>query len=313
MAAAETTKVNPFSQRELGHVAVLDVDNGDYHNACDGVSNSMLSVFLDDPELFEGYYLSRCWSRPAPTPDMEFGTLVHAALLDGLDPLDCLIGDAVLIPAEALNGDGHRKGAAWKEFAAANLGKRLLKPEELAPLREMADRVREMRRRVEDHPKASVLLFESPGECELSFEWVDAATGLLLRARLDRLARRNARPLAIVDVKTTTSVKGKDFSAACWRYGYHRQAAFYRRGVRALTGETPPFVFIAIRKTPPYSVACYTLSEEFLEAGEKEVASALTALATCRDTDVWRSPMSDQIFTLDAPRWSKTDSEWEAV
>lgn len=311
----QSTKPNPFAQRGPGHFAALEVTNGDYHNTCDGISNSMLSVFLDDPALFYGMFVTGEYTRSAPTPDQEFGSLFHCVVLDGVDPLDCLMGDAVIIPRNCLNGDGHRKGKAWLDFAAGNIGKRLLKEEELAPLRETADRIGAMVRNIKRHPVAGRLLYEARGANEYTIEWTDPTTGLLLRSRLDRWTEPYARlPRLILDLKTAPHVDPKNFSNACWRWGYHRQAAFYRAGAAvAEGGELLPFVFVAVRKTPPYSVACYELSEEFIEAGEREVASALLNLAACRDSGIWTAKTASQIFTLEAPRWSKWESDWEVV
>lgn len=69
MQAIETRHPDPFAVRPAGHFAALDVTNAEYHGNCDGVSNSMLSTFLDDPALFHGYGpapVTISFSRPLP-------------------------------------------------------------------------------------------------------------------------------------------------------------------------------------------------------------------------------------------------------
>lgn len=289
---------SPFTLRPAGHVSRLGVSNSEYHARCDGISNSMLSVFLDDPALFEGYYVSKRWQRPSSTTEQAFGSLAHEVILEGG------LSRVVEIPPGVLAKDGSRRGSAWHLFAAENEGATILKPEEIAPLRDI-------RKNVEDHPVAARLLYESDGETEFSIEWTDDETGLLLRSRLDRLVVKSPSfPSLIADVKTCARVDPKSFADSCYRWGYHRQAAFYRRGAEALTGDVLPFVFVAVRKTPPYSVACYELSDDFIEAGEQEVSRGLSAIAACRDSGIWSSSTANQILTLDAPRWGKFDNEW---
>lgn len=292
---------NPFATRDPGHFAVLDATSEHYHLHCDGVSRSMLEDAIDDPALFHGYYVAKTYERPAPTAEMRFGTLVHAVLLE--NALDETI---VEIPASALNGDGHRKGAGWTSFLRdLPLHAEAMKREEIAPLREI-------RRRVEEHKVARKLLLESVGTNEYTFEWRDDSTGLLLKTRLDRWCEFGPSQV-IVDVKTTARVDPKSFAETCWRWGYHRQAAFYRAGVEAMEGERLPFVFVAIRKTPPYSVACYDLEEasgDFLALGEQQINEAMADLARRRDCGDWSATTGDHILTLSAPRWAKYQEEY---
>lgn len=292
----------PFATRPAGHFARLDVSNEDYHRSADGISNSMLSVFLDDPALFEGRYLSRRYPAPPQSPEFAFGSLAHAVILeDGLDNI-------VEIPRDVLAKDGSRRGAEWHKFVMENEGRSILKPEEIFPLREI-------RRNCEQHPVAGPLLYETDGVNETSIEWTDEETGLLLRSRMDRWTTAGKWPAVIVDVKTCQRNDPESFSRSAFTYGYHRQAAFYRRGVNMFLGEALPFVIIAVRKTPPFSVSCYELSESFLELGEREISEALSGIRQrrdCRDPGAWQSESSRKILYLDPPRWA-FNNDWEVT
>ncbi len=283
---------------------MLDLTADDYHLRADGVSRSMLEDFREDPAWFRGLYVSKEFARPPATADMLFGSMVHSVLLE-----NALDDSIVEIPASALNGDGHRKGAGWKSFCADLApGAVAMKADEIAPLKAI-------RRNVESHPVARKLLLEARGEAEVTFEWRDDATGLLLKVRLDWMTEpHGSLPACIVDVKTTGRIDPKSFAETCWRYGYHRQAAFYRMGVETWHLERLPFVFVAVRKTPPYSVACFELNEDapdgFLPLGETQVVDALADLAKRRDSGDWSALATDQIFTLPAPRWAKYESEY---
>lgn len=297
----------PFAVRAPGHFARLDVSNSAYHSTCDGISNSMLSVALDDPALFRDYYVTRTRVRPPPTPKQVFGTQTHQVILDGADPFDLLIGDVVLIPDDALNPAGNRMGAAWKAFQAEHPGETLVKEKEIAGLRETAEILMEIRTNCERHPEVAELLFAGDGENETSVEWTDDATGLLLRSRRDRITTYNGRRV-IVDVKTMPKIDPQSFASSVLRWQYHRQARFYQRGEEA-QGETLPFVFVAVRNEPPYSVRPYDLDAMFLDLGEQELSRGLSDLAAARDSGLWQPPTAAELITVHAPRWA-FNNEW---
>ena len=104
---------------------------------------------------------------------------------------------------------------------------------------------------------------------------------------------------------STGDSSAEGFAKSVWKFGYHRQQAFYQDAVHQLTGEFLPFVFIAVEKDPPYSVGVYDLSDEFAEAGYNEVESAINRLVKCRESGIWERDGYGEIVTLRAPRWSK--------
>src|SRR5262245_9918570 len=103
-------------------------DPASYHSdQANSISHSDLEVFRESPRLYQGRFITGECPREA-TAALELGTLIHAVVLE---PENAAYA---IIPPEALNADGHRKGAAWKQFAAANEGKLLLKPDEFQPV-----------------------------------------------------------------------------------------------------------------------------------------------------------------------------------
>lgn len=268
-------------------------DINEYHaDGINSVSHSELDTFIEDPALYHGRYITGIYPREA-TKALEFGQVFHAVLLG--QPLDDFF---TLIPEDALNADGHRKGAAWKEFAAEHSGKVLLKDSEFQPIDEMY-------RKLLSHPAARQIL-ESEGPAEQSIRWTDPETGLALRCRLDKLS-----DLCIADLKSAVSVEPRAFAAAAARYGYARQAAMYQDGVRALAGDEMAFVFIACKKTPAYTVETFTLSERFIELGRQQNRDALRRLAECRATGVWEHATHGQVCEIEPPAWLAYESEWQ--
>ena len=133
----------------------------EYHRDHSRVSHSMLEVFRESPRLYYRRFVTR--EYPSERTDaMDFGTAAHAMLLEDRRVF-------VPIPRDALNADGHRKGAAWKQFAAENDGKILLTPDQQATLEAM---VAELRR----HRMAASLIVARNGFAS-SWPWMSRTPG----------------------------------------------------------------------------------------------------------------------------------------
>ena len=81
----------------------------------------------------------------------------------------------------------------------------------------------------------------------------------------------NKNPKVLIDVKTTQDASPESFKRTAYRYGYHRQSAFYLNGF-----EADEFWFAVVEKEAPYRTALYKASEEFIEAGRREISELLT-------------------------------------
>lgn len=115
----------------------------------------------------------------------------------------------------------------------------------------------------------------SMGVNERLVEWTDSETGLLCKGRMDR-HRLDAQK--VVDLKTTTDASKRAFTRSIIDYGYHRQGAFYLDGSGAKI-----FTIVAVESQPPYGVAVYDLSPEFLELGRRTYRFALKQIKICRE------------------------------
>lgn len=202
------------------------------------------------------------------------------------------------IPRRVLNAQGHKKGSAWTEFADAHADEILLKEDEFETIVHMLDSIR-------IHGAARELLFDLKGKNEYSIRWKCQHTGIKRRARLDRVI-----PGLIIDLKSLADVSAKEFAAHAYRYGYHRQVAFYQDAILALRGRVLRFVFVCVQKTPPYTCEVYELDSEFVNLGGDENRDALRRLAGCRDSGVFQSPSHGTIVTLSAPTWALNERHW---
>lgn len=130
-----------------------------------------------------------------------------------------------------------------------------------------------------DDPGAFALL--DGAQRQVSLVWDDPATKLRCKARIDFLS-----VMGIVDLKTTYDAS--QFRGSIQRFGYHRQMAFYRRGLSLVGGgELHRTYLIAAETREPYGCQWAPLSQRALERGEEEVDVALTRIARALEADRW--------------------------
>ena len=168
-----------------------------------------------------------------------------------------------------------------------------------------------MARAVGRHPLASRIL--DGAAKEVSGWWVDPATGVCCRLRIDAL-----HPRAIVDVKTTTTVTPDEWVRNhVTRYGYHIQAAWYLDGHEAITGQRLPFLWIVVRSTPPHDVWVVDLADVDLDLGRERAHEARVLYAECASQNDWpeagRYPGREpDVLHLSLPGWMHREREYAA-
>ena len=142
------------------------------------------------------------------------------------------------------------------------------------------------------------------GVAEETLTWVDSATGLRCKGRLDYL-----RPDFLLDLKSSRDPAPAEFERAALRYGYAAQAAFYHRGALAakrLSGSHLP-VIVAVRTKDDFDVACFRLSEEAFAIGQSIVEKLLHRLAECTAADYWPG-VAPEMRSLNLPPWAVAET-----
>lgn len=269
-------------------------------DAANSVSNSEKEAFRRSPELYRATFLTKT-VRSQRSPALDFGGGLHQSVL--------LPGEAssvAVIPPECLTAAGARstRGAAWKEFEAANVGRHLLTESEASQLHAMSAALRR-------HPLAGAFLAD--GEPEVPVRAVDPATGLTVRARIDWLTEDAAGRPVLADLKTT-AVNVADLgaiTAAIEKYGYHRQLAFYRRVCRLALGiDEPACLLVFLGKSAPHLVRVVEPDAEWLKAGDAENAETLWDMAASRASGVYAARGIDDVLTVSRPRWATYSDEY---
>ncbi len=254
--------------------------NTEYH-ASPGVSNSMLSKFLEDPALFEGLYVTRRFNSQKQTASQKIGTEFHDIVLSP----NGFGGGAVVVPDDVLGTGGKKVGKKFKQFCAMNPGRKPLKRSELLGC---------LLENITNHVGAETVL-NYPGRLyEHNFRWTCPITGLLMRSRFDCLS-----PLCIGDIKTCKSSARKAFLRSILTFGYHRQMAFYRDAAVQMGYDELPCILVACCTSAPYRIQAYQLSEKFMALGKQEYESAKLDLARRLETNDWDDENKQQIIELE--------------
>ncbi len=141
-----------------------------------------------------------------------------------------------------------------------------------------------MRDSVWEHPLASKLL-SGDGRNEATVIWNDPETGLLCKARLDRITEYHGWTV-VPDLKTCKEHEAsvEKFPKVIGQFHYHQQAAFYLDGLTALAPADRRFVFLAVEKVPPYLVGLHELDESDIIEGRARYRAALTKYVTAQKT-----------------------------
>lgn len=242
------------------------VEEEAYH-ATRACSNSQISVLqTEPPETLK-------WKLEHPeeynTPAREFGRRAHACILEPHR------FDEQFDKARTCNATTQSTGERCMKSGSLRIrGKWYCRTSGHAPNAPMDDvtAIREadydqliaMRKRCEDHEMIGRVLV-LPSYRELSALWIDEATGLLCKMRIDLYAHEAA---FLLDYKTFRKALTEENMA--WEIhnrGYHRQAVMYLSGCKALGVPLDDYAIIFQQKSGPYYARLCRIDEAALRVG----------------------------------------------
>ena len=260
---------------------LYDLEAAEYH--ADPIAEGSLSQSRAKVLLEEGGPAKFKAAQDGPRvekKEFDEGTAVHALLLGkGQERLELVDAD-----------DYRTKAAQVARDAAYAAGKTPLLPKQLAAVRRIVDQV---------NPAIREMFTE--GDAEVSMFW-QHPSGLWLRGQMDYYIPG----VGILDLKTMRDTTNRGFARATWDLRYYMQAAWYRRGVEALTGELLPYTIVGIEKATPYLARAKQLSEDYLALGEAHMDRAIATYLHCVETDQWPGH-SPEVETLNPPPWAGAD------
>jgi len=252
------------------------------YRAIKAVNWSSLKHMAESPR----HYLHALLHPKDQTPAQFAGVLFHAALLEPerfAEQYTVRPDDMPTKPqdkwrtAKKPSAETLANIAAYDEFMARFAGVEFVKREQYEQAQAMAASVR-------NDPHTGP--FFANAETELTIVWIDEATQLLCKGRIDVLSNIDGVTY-LCDPKGTASTVARRFGNEANRMLYHCQLAHYAAGLRAL-GQTVDRVFLlACEFSGCYDPAAFELTPEQLELGEEIRAGLLSRLAECRMLGRW--------------------------
>ncbi len=275
---------------------IVDMENEDYHS-CAGLSSSGLKELSITPLHYWSKYLDPNREKKEPTPALILGNQIHSCILEP----DLFRRTYYPLPRKYdLRKAADKDELAGHESAAKAAGMKLISKDNLDTCLLIAEAVRRA-------PMADRLM-NGAGLVEQSFFWVetvDLGDGttekVLCKCRPDKLL---TDVNVCVDLKSCESADRETFMRSCWNYKYHISAAWYLRGIEAVTGTRPDaWVFCAHEKENPFASAYYQASAEMLTVGDMECDHLLRKYARCQSENAWGGYPS-QITEIGLPAWA---------
>lgn len=162
--------------------------------------------------------------------------------------------------------------------------------------------------------KANVVLHATAKEClygvglsELSIVWEDPATGVLCKARIDRLCTIGGWPV-VLDLKSSHKPASlHSWQTSVMQYSLHTQAAHYLRGLavlRPLEGDYQrKFAWLVVETERPYCVRMFEAEDAALSIGNDTIEKYLRMYAECQQTGIWPG-WGDGLDLAGLPAWA---------
>lgn len=251
---------------------IYDLAEADYHadpcpapSLSSSIANVLCSSTPAHARLRHPRLTERCVREDAE--DFDIGTAAHAILLEGVNAVEVL------------------EFADWRTNASKDARDKARAAGRIPLLRKVWADVEAMvlatRGQLDAHVDGRAMFVG--GRAEQVLVWQDELTGVWCRARLDWL-----RPGAIDDYKSTRkSAHPEAVSRGLFGSGWDVQAAFYVRGLKALTGEDATFRFAVQECYRPYALSVVALGPDALMLAEKKVRFALELWRDCLERDRW--------------------------
>ena len=221
----------------------------------------------------------------AESSRFDLGTIAHALLLED--------DSSRLITIEA--DDWRTKAAKEARDAARAEGKIPILVKQAAHLLKMVGAARAFMRSSEIGdmkfmPEQTLAWKEGDAWCRARPDWLSTDHTLIL------------------DYKTTDDANPEAFIRQIARMGYDTQAEFYSRGLEAVTGKRPLFVFLAQEIESPYACSLVALSNSYMAIAASKVARAIRTWSYCLKSGDWCA-YSNKILYAEPESWMLAQHE----
>ena len=245
--------------------------------AIDAVRSSTLKLFKRS-----AMHARHAMLHPKESPALDRGHAVHACVLEPDKFANWVVAprkDGRIKESKTLaDGTVILGKHDWAEWQAKHVGREIVSASDFDVCEGIVSAVY-------DH-EAAVRLLSGHGSNEVVVVWNDTETGILCKARLDRISTVGGWTF-VTDLKTTRNATQWAFSKAAYDYGYHTSAAFYLDGLATLHPAERRFAFIAVESDAPHGVSVFYPDEEFIGQGRRDYRRYLAEFHEAEQTGVW--------------------------
>ncbi len=267
--------------------AIIVQDSYEEYHATKAVSNSGISLLLKCPAKFRAWQDGE--AERQDTDAFLFGRVLHCLSFE-----PDKFGERYAIKRE----NGATKAGKEEKSIAESSGLKQIKLESWDMANEMADAVRR-----KDRVKKYLSLPDI--KCEVSVYWSEEWDGVNIpcKARIDAMATVPGLGVTPADLKSTKDASPIGFGKSIYDYGYHRQAAWYLRGLDAVGVGATNFMLFAVEKFAPYIVTAGPLAQRAIDLGKEKCEQALSIYAESTKSGKWMC-YSEELIELDMPEWA---------
>lgn len=239
------------------------------------------------------------WGHPRLNPDyaqengkeaFDIGTAAHSLLLEGIDNI-------VVVEAEDWRGK-EAKGLRDQAYTAGKT------PLLLRHYSAALSMVQSARNQIAQCTELGVMDLQEGGDSELTYIWKEG--GAYCRIRPDWISKDKG---LIIDYKTTSaSANPAEWARTAISTACDIQEAFYRRGVKAIDGKEPAFIFVVQETYPPYLCSFIGLPPDFSAMGKSKCDYGLFLWEQCMKSQRWPG-YPNQVAWVDLPGYAA--AAWE--
>lgn len=215
----------------------------------------------------------------------DIGTACHALLLEGIDNI-------VVVDADSWRG----KDAKEERDAAYLMGQTPLLKHQYESALIM---VKEAERQIAACPELKIKNLREEGDSELTYIWKEEGT--YLRVRPDWISKDRK---LILDYKTTAaSANPEEWGKTGLGSGCDIQEALYKRGVKAIEGTEPKFIFVVQENYPPYLCSFIGLPPQFSEMGSQKIWYGIYLWKKAMESGEWPG-YPNRVAWIEPPTWA---------
>jgi len=202
-----------------------------------------------------------------PTPAMKLGTMIHKYFLEQEEFAETYILE---LPID-------KRTKKYKDFKEENTEKVLYSMQDKAMLEGIENTMASYHLANDNPfdenkntlPDINIRDIIRDSETEVAGFWEHE--GVACKMKIDAIYNKTL----LIDLKKTYDIE--QFKWSVKKYQYHRQAAFYLSGYKAITSIDAEFIFLAVESSAPYGVKAFQLSDTLLKQGKTENNLALWA------------------------------------